>query len=873
MRKFLQKIVGDADQKLLKKLQSSVDEINQLEPELEPLGDDELRAKTDELKKELEGGKSLDDILPQAFAVVREASKRTLEQRHFDVQLMGGMVMHQHKIAEMRTGEGKTLVATLPVYLNALSGKGVHVVTVNDYLAMRDAGWMGQIYRFLGLSVGVIASNQQSYLLDEDYLNDEHDDVRMQHLRPVEKKEAYGADVTYGTNNEFGFDYLRDNMSSRMEDYVQRPLNYAIVDEIDSILIDEARTPLIISAPAMASGSAYGRFSSIARGLKAEVHYALDEKQRSATLTDDGVAAIEKMLGVDNLYDPQHVELIYHIEQALRAQTLFTRDKDYVVRDNDVIIVDEFTGRLLPGRRYSEGLHQAIEAKEGVEVKQESMTLATISFQNYFRLYEKLAGMTGTAKTEEEEFQDIYGLDVVVVPTNKEVARNDLTDRIYRTQTGKFRAIVREVGERQAKGQPVLIGTVSIEKNEALSQMLSKAGIKHEVLNGKANEREATIVAEAGNPGAVTLATNVAGRGTDIKLGEGVTDLGGLFVLGSERHDSRRIDNQLRGRSGRQGDPGETQFYVSLDDDLMRIFGGDRIAGIMQTLRIEEDVPIENNMVSKSLERAQKRVESHNFDRRKNTLQYDDVMNRHRKAIYERRRRILSATDELKGDITTILEGEIDRTVQAHMDAETEELDTKSAVEALAAFLPLPPAERSKLMEHKDPEYLQEAAVKLMRTQYDGREKEFGGEVMRDIERIAYLQSVDRLWMEHLENMDHLREGIGLQSIGQRDPLVEYKKQAFGLFESLKANIDREVSMRIFRLIPRREAQDTQEVQTELTEAAAKAVASGPDESGNATGIDRQSRKSSAKQKTTTDNRSAKRRAQRKSKKQRRKKK
>ena len=627
MKKFIKRALGDPQVKTIKRMQKRVKDINGLADKYKKLSDAKLQSQTDALKKRLEN-ESLDKILPDAFALVREAATRTIGQRHFDVQLIGGMVLHEGSIAEMKTGEGKTLVATLPVYLNALTGKGVHVVSVNDYLVQRDAGWMGQIYGFLGLSTAVVIADE-SFLVDPTFTNKEHDDERFRHLRPCTRQEAYAADITYGTNNEFGFDYLRDNMVREVDQLRQRELHYAIVDEADSILIDEARTPLIISAPAMTSGNAYAQFSKVARQLKGEKDYTIDEKQRSVVLTDDGVEHVEKILGIASLYGTSNIRTIYHLEQALKAQALFKRDKDYVVtHDGEVVIVDEFTGRLLKGRRYNEGLHQAIEAKEGVEVQEESMTLATITFQNYFRLFEKLAGMTGTALTESEEFHEIYKLDVVEVPSNRKVVRDDRSDRIYKTEAGKFKAVVKEVKILHKRGQPVLIGSVSIEKNEELGRLLTKAAVPHQVLNAKNNEREAKIVAQAGQRGSVTLATNIAGRGTDIVLSEEVKKLGGLFVLGSERHESRRIDNQLRGRAGRQGDPGVTQFFVSTEDDLMRIFGGERIAAIMERLKVDDSTPIENRIISKSLEAAQKKVEGFNFESRKYTVEYDDVLNK-----------------------------------------------------------------------------------------------------------------------------------------------------------------------------------------------------------------------------------------------------
>ncbi|HEX7633005.1 MAG TPA: preprotein translocase subunit SecA, partial [Candidatus Saccharimonadales bacterium] len=661
MNIVFKKILGDPQAKTVKRLRKRVTAINALAGKYEKMTDKQLREQTDVLKKRLKK-ESLDAILPDAFAVVREGAQRSIGLRHFDVQLIGGMVLHEGNVAEMKTGEGKTLVATAPVYLNALTEKGAHVVTVNDYLAQRDAGWMGQVYHFLGLSVGVIVGGGEgggaSYRYDPDYTNKDHEDERFRHLKPCTRQEAYAADVTYGTNNEYGFDYLRDNMVREEDQLRQRDLHFAIVDEVDSILIDEARTPLIISAPSVTSGTAYAQFSKVVRQLVKEKHFETDEKRKTVILTDAGVEKVQKILGIDNLYGSENIRTIYHLQQALRAHALFHRDKDYVVTgDGEVVIVDEFTGRLLAGRRYNEGLHQAIEAKEGVEVQQESMTLATISFQNYFRLYEKLGGMTGTALTEAEEFHQIYKLDVVEIPSNRVIAREDRTDRIYRTEKGKFKAIAKEVKRLHTKGQPVLIGTVSIEKNEALGALLDKEKVPHQVLNAKNNEREAKIVAEAGEKGAVTLATNIAGRGTDIVLGDGVKELGGLFVLGSERHESRRIDNQLRGRAGRQGDPGVTQFFVSTEDDLMRIFGGDRISGVMERLNVDDETPIENRVISRALEGAQKKVEGYHFDQRKNVVQYDDVMNRHRKAIYAMRHEILRS-DDISKRIRILVEDE-----------------------------------------------------------------------------------------------------------------------------------------------------------------------------------------------------------------------
>ncbi len=830
MRGILTKILGDANAKTVKRLAGRVDQINTLEGGLKGKSEAALKKQTAEFKKRLDKNTSLDELLPEAFAAVREMARRKLGQRHFDVQLLGGMVLHLGKIAEMRTGEGKTLVATLPVYLNALAGRGVHVITVNDFLAQRDAGWMAPVYNALGLSVGVIINGNQALIYDPEFVNEEHDDERLRHLKPVAKREAYAADITYGTNNEFGFDYLRDNMAASLEEMVQRPLEFAIVDEVDSILIDEARTPLIISAPAVENKEMYEQFATVAMQLKRETDFVTDEKSQAATLTDEGVVKVEKILGVGNLYDAEHVKLIYHLEQALRAEALFRRDKDYVVKNGEVIIVDEFTGRMLPGRRYSEGLHQAIEAKEGVAVLQESSTLATISFQNYFRLYQKLAGMTGTAQTEAEELRTVYNLEVVSIPTNKPMIRDDMTDRIYKTEAAKFKAIIDDIAERNRAGQPVLIGTVSIEKNEILGDLLKKAKVPHEILNAKNHEREAGILAKAGQKGAVTMATNIAGRGVDIVLGKDIVKLGGLHVLGSERHEARRIDNQLRGRSGRQGDPGSSQFYVSLEDDLMRIFGGERIAGLMNTLRVDDDVPIENRLVSKALESAQKRIESHNFDLRKQVLQYDDVMNRHRESIYGRRRQILE-NQQLRDEILEMIMAEMKATVAAHIDAKTEEIDRSKLFAILGAWLPLEGNHRRQVEKVRDDE-LEKELIKLAEHSYQAKEKQFGKEDMRTIERMVYLQTLDRLWMQHLENMQHLREGIRWRAIGQRDPLSEYKREAFGQFNNLNAAIEREVAMTMFKIAPV-EVPPTQ-LETELTQAADQATFAKEDTGGSA---------------------------------------
>lgn len=815
MNIVFKKILGDPQAKTIKRLKKRVIQINDLEAKYKKLSDKDLQAQTDVLKKRLKK-ESLDAILPDAFAVVREAAFRTLGMRHFDVQLIGGMVLHEGNVAEMKTGEGKTLVATAPVYLNGLTEKGVHVVTVNDYLAQRDAGWMAQVYHFLGLSTAVIIADE-SYMYDPKYVNKEHEDKRFKHLKPVSRQEAYAADITYGTNNEYGFDYLRDNMVSEKDQLRQRDLNFAIVDEVDSILIDEARTPLIISAPSVTSGNAYAQFSKVVRQLSKTKHYEVDEKHKTVILTDAGVEKVEKILGVKNLYGSENIRTIYHLQQALRAQALFSRDKDYVVaKDGEVVIVDEFTGRLLPGRRYNEGLHQAIEAKEGVEVQQESMTLATISFQNYFRLYDKLAGMTGTALTEAEEFHQVYKLDVVEIPPNRVIARKDKTDRIYRTEKAKFKAIVNEVKRLHTKGQPVLIGTASIEKNETLGHLLSKAKVPHQVLNAKNNEREAAIVAKAGEKGSVTLATNIAGRGTDIVLGDGIKELGGLFVLGSERHESRRIDNQLRGRAGRQGDPGTTQFFVSTEDDLMRIFGGDRISNIMSRLNVDDNTPIENRMISKSLEGAQKKVEGFNFDQRKRVVQYDDVMNRHRKAVYAMRREILNA-DDISKRIKILIDEEMHALVTSPL-ATTDNFD-----DALKHVVPLDDATLDRLFD-TDASKFEKVLKTEAKEMYNSREAAFTPEIMRKVEREIYLKILDNLWMQHLENMEHLREGIHWMSVGQQDPLVEYRRRGQLLFEDMQNSLRHEVVRSVYYAEPITQEQLDRATETELTMAARGSV-------------------------------------------------
>ena len=823
--KFLQGIFGDAQKKTLKRLYKKVQEINKLEPKYEKMSDEELSDQTAILKDKLKK-KSLDDILPETFAVVREASKRVLKMRHFDVQLIGGMVLHEGNIAEMKTGEGKTLVAILPAVLNALEGKGVHVVTVNDYLAQRDAGWNGPVYDFLGLTVGVIINNA-SFIYDKNYENTDHDDERFRHLKPATRKEAYNADITYGTNNEFGFDYLRDNMTSEVKYLRQRDLNFAIVDEVDSILIDEARTPLIISAPAGDNPDAYYQFAKIAAMLSPE-DYVLDEKHRSVTLTDKGVEKVEEILGISELYSTKNTRLVYHMEQALRAEVIFKRDKDYVVTNSgEVIIVDEHTGRLMQGRRYNEGLHQAIEAKEGVAVKQESMTLATISFQNFFRLYKKLSGMTGTAFTEAEEFQQIYALDVVQIPPNRPIARVDKDDLIFKTEAGKIRAIAREIKKYHERGQPVLVGSASIAKNELIASYLDKENIPYEILNAKNNEREAAIIEKAGEKGAITLATNMAGRGTDIKLGEGVRELGGLVVIGSERHDSRRVDNQLRGRGGRQGDPGTTQFFVSCEDDLMRIFQGERVAMIMSRLGVDEDTPIQTKSISKTLESAQKKIEGFNFDSRKNVVQYDNVINRHRRVVYLMRRRILEGEDISK-EIQKLIKDEVKELCEFNS-----KINKNFAKNFKSAFPVIDNDTIEGIGLLRRASDREKTALEAVEAAYSAKETEFTPEVMRKIEREVYLKVLDILWMQHLENMQHLREGIHWRSVGQRDPLVEYRSESQKLFDGLERKLREEV-VRILLTIQKSEANQTEAAQndydTELTKMASSSSEKGVNE-------------------------------------------
>jgi len=820
---LFEKLFGNASARIVKSLSTIVDSINELEKKVSARKDDELRADFLALRnKKTKEGITLDDLLVDAFAYVREASKRTLKQRHFDVQLVGGIVLHQGKIAEMRTGEGKTLVATLAASLNALSGEGTHVVTVNDYLARRDAQWMGQIYNFLGLTVGVIQHEAAFRYTENDTGVESYE-----HLEPVDRKVAYGCDITYGTNNEFGFDYLRDNMAPTLEHKVQRSLHYAIIDEVDSILIDEARTPLIISAPSSASSEKYNEFSKYVQQLSEGADYNVDEKMRAVTLTEEGIKKMENVLHVENIYTAGGIETIHHIEQALKAKALFKLDKDYVVKDGEVVIVDEFTGRLMYGRRYSEGLHQAIEAKERVTVQQENQTLATITFQNLFRMYKKIAGMTGTALTEAEEFNKIYGLEVVVVPTNKPIARTDLPDRIYKTEKGKFMAVIREIKLRQEQGQPVLVGTISIEKNEILSELLQREGVTHDILNAKNHAREAQIIENAGKKSGVTLATNMAGRGVDIVLGgkhatpeehAEVKALGGLHVIGTERHESRRIDNQLRGRSGRQGDAGSSQFYVSTEDDLMRIFGSERMKSMMERLGVPDDMPIENRLISRSIETAQKKVEGHNFDIRKHLVEYDDVINKHREIIYKKRNAILSSVKDqlgIRSMIAQLMYDETERVIQFHTSSEiTEEWNLDEIYEVLDTIFPVRLKTRMSLEDivkesraydapiaHVARNSIIEYCKKLVDQAYLDFEQANGEEEqIRRIERAVYLRSIDNLWVEHLSLMDYLRQGIGLRGYGQRDPLVEYKKESFRLFNELLENVRHQVVYTLFKI-------------------------------------------------------------------------
>ena len=777
MLDFLKNMIGSKNERELKRLTPLLEEVNAFEPALRRLSDADLAAKTAAFREKLGNGAGFDDVLTEAFAVVREAARRTVGMRPFDVQVIGGIILHEGKIAEMKTGEGKTLAATMPVYLNALTGEGVHIVTVNDYLARRDAEWMGPIYKFLGLSVGTIVHG----------LSDE------------QRRDAYGRDITYGTNNEFGFDYLRDNMKFALEQYVQRAFHYAIVDEVDSILVDEARTPLIISGPSDESTDKYFRINQVIPWLKKDTDYTVDEKSRTVALTEEGVAKVEKHLKVRNLYEPRNMEVLHHVNQALKAHTLFKRDVDYVVKNSEVIIVDEFTGRLMPGRRYSDGLHQALEAKEKVKIERENQTLATITFQNYFRMYRKLAGMTGTADTEAAEFREIYKLDVMVTPTNMPMIRTDYPDVIYKTEAEKYKAAIDEIRELHAQGRPVLVGTISIEKSEHLSTLLSKTGIRHHVLNAKNHEREAEIVAQAGQRGAVTISTNMAGRGTDIKLGPGVAELGGLHILGTERHESRRIDNQLRGRSGRQGDMGSSRFYLSLEDDLLRIFGGERISSIMDKIGFEEGQPIEANMISKAIENAQRRVEGHNFDIRKHLLEFDNVMNRQREVIYGQRKTVLKGED-LWALAESMLDDVVEEFLATYLDEKThpEEWDLQGLEDAVARQFALlirfgEIADREGIHRDTAREKITEAVMSLLRK----KEQEFGKPLMDYIMKMIMLQSIDSHWKDHLLSMDHLREGIGLRGYGQKDPVREYQKEGYAMFMDMVERIKEDSLMKL----------------------------------------------------------------------------
>jgi len=856
---FLSKLFGDPNERYLRKLQPTIDKINNLEPKFEHFSNEELKGKTEEFKERLRKGETLDDILPEAFALVREAAKRTLHQRHFDVQLIGGIVLKQGKIAEMVTGEGKTLAATLPAYLNALEEKGVHIVTVNDYLARRDTVWMGQIYHALGLSVGCIV-HEAAYLYDPEYqleiqnskIKNQNDNSKFKnnkedingrdkerdlvggfkvvesYLRPVSRKKAYLADITYGTNNEFGFDYLRDNMAPAPESQVQRTFHYAIIDEVDSILIDEARTPLIISQPDIESSKWYREFAGIIPRLKENIDYNIDEKMKAATLTEEGIEKIEKILGLSNIYAAKGIKYLHYLEQALRARVFFQRDRNYIVKDGKVIIVDEFTGRLMPGRRYSGGLHQAIEANEGVEVQPESKTLAAITFQNYFRMYKKLAGMTGTAVTSAEEFDKVYGLEVIVIPTNEPMHRNNLPDCVYKTERGKFKAIVEEIRRRYQKGQPILIGTTSIEKNEYLGKLLDREGISCQILNAKHHEKEGQIIAQTGRLRAVTVATNMAGRGVDIILGGNppspeearrVKELGGLHVIGTERHEARRIDNQLRGRAGRQGDPGSSQFFVSLEDDLMRVFGGDRIKSLMEMLKVPEDQPIEANILSNSIEKAQSRIEGMNFDLRKHILEYDDVISKHRNKIYSQRKEILEKNyKELRDFIQEIIKKEIEKIVVFHAPSSlslressigdeakassspSSRLWRDSVLEEIKTIFPIPDQIHSEIKRITEQTELVNYLFGLSRIIFQKKEEKEGKENMEKILKFVSLRAIDIFWSEHLDTMEHLKDSVRLRAYGGRDPLVEYKTEGHRIFQQVQAALNSQISRTVFKL-------------------------------------------------------------------------
>src|SRR5690625_1050384 len=798
MMKCVKRIFGDSNQRQLNRIQKTVDEIEALETKFEAYSDEELQQMTEQFKKRYKQGESLDDLLVEAYAVVREASKRVLDMRPYPVQLMGAIVLHEGNISEMKTGEGKTLSSTMPAYLNALTGDGVHVITVNEYLAERDATEMGQLYEFLGLSVGLNISGMSN----------------------EEKKEAYEADITYGTNNEFGFDYLRDNMVLYKEQMVQRPLNYAIIDEVDSILIDEARTPLIISETAEKSATMYQQANTFVTTLKREEEYTYDEKTKGVQLTEEGINKAEKFFGIDNLFDISNVSITHHINQALRAHVAMHRDTDYVIEDGEVVIVDQFTGRLMKGRRYSDGLHQAIEAKEGLKIQNESMTLASITFQNYFRMYRKLAGMTGTAKTEEEEFRNIYNMEVIAIPTNKPVIRDDRPDLIYKTMEAKFKAVVEEIKRRHATGQPVLVGTVSVETSELISQMLKRERIKHNVLNAKNHHREAEIIENAGQKGAVTIATNMAGRGTDIKLGEGVIELGGLAVIGTERHESRRIDNQLRGRAGRQGDPGVSQFYLSMEDELMRRFGSDNLKSMMDRLGIDDDQPIESRMITRAVESAQKRVEGNNFDARKTILSYDDVLREQREVIYKQRYEVIAAEDGIRPIIEQMIESVVDRLIATHIDEEDEEA---SNYEAVIEYVHGNLLEKEDIsleeIKNKEPKEIKRMLIERIFARYDEKEAQLTEEQMREFEKVIVLRTVDTKWMDHIDQMDQLRQGIHLRAYGQNDPLREYQIEGFNMFEAMIESIEEEIARYIMK------AQIESNIQREQVAKNTKAVA------------------------------------------------
>ena len=803
------RIFGSND-RVIAKLRPAVARINGYEAKISALSDDALRAKTEEFRARIAQGISLDRLLPEAFAVVREAAKRVIGERHYDVQLMGGIVLHQGKIAEMKTGEGKTLTSTLAIYLNALAGKGVHVVTVNDYLAKRDANWMGSVYHALGLSTACILQQGISYRYTPTVVDRDEVSVEPENLISISRREAYAADITYGTNNEFGFDYLRDNMVQTPEQMVQRELFYAIVDEVDSILIDEARTPLIISAPDTESTKLYQQFASIVPRLKSGEDYTVDEKMKSISITEEGIAKVEQSLGIGNIYESGRVQYVHHLEQSLKAEVIFKRDRDYVVKDGEVIIVDDFTGRLMIGRRYSDGLHQAIEAKERVAVQKESRTLATITFQNYFRLYEKLSGMTGTAMTSAEEFRKVYEIDSIEIPTNRTMIRKDFSDIVYKTEEEKFRAIAKKLKELREKGQPALVGTIAIEKSEYLSELLTREGVPHEVLNAKNHEREAAIVARAGQLGSVTIATNMAGRGTDIKLGEGAREAGGLCIIGTERHEARRIDNQLRGRAGRQGDPGTSQFYVSLEDELMRRFGGDTLKNLMTRLRLPEDEPIQNGLISRTIESAQNKIEGFNFDIRKHVLEYDDVMNKQREVVYRRRRAVLRSSD-MRSETSRLLGEELEKILSAHAVSEDGEWDMSSILSDAANLFPLDEKKTRSALDgilrdtSKERPAKISAAIEILlgesKLEYGKKEQEIGPDAWLNIQRAVFLRTLDALWMNHLDEIDYLRQGIGLRGYGQRDPLVEYKREAFNMFVVLLESIRTTYLSTVFKMV------------------------------------------------------------------------